>query len=211
MKTIIFDFDGTIADTLPFMHKRMLKLIKEMKVTDLSDNIIVEKIRSKSYPELMKEFNISWLKLPFILNKVYQAQMDFYDEIAKTQLFPGIRETLEELRKRGFRLGILSSNMKENIDKFIKVKKLELFDFIYCEKNIFGKDKAMNHLLKEQNLNKDDVIYIGDEVRDIEACKKAGVKIISVTWGFNNKKNLRRYHPDYLVDESEEILLIVSS
>lgn len=209
MTTVIFDFDGTIADTLPFMRKRMLKLIKEMKVTDLPDNVIIEKIRSKSYPELMKEFKISWLKLPFILSKVYQAQMDFYNEIAKTKLFPGIEETLEKLQKKGFQLGILSSNMKENIDKFIKVKKLEMFDFVYCEKNIFGKDKAILRLLKEHGLNKDEVIYIGDEVRDIEACKKAGVKIISVSWGFNNKENLCSHHPDYLIDKPEEILKVI--
>jgi len=204
--TIIFDFDGTLADTLPFMRDRMLRLIKEAKATDLPDNEIIEKIKAKSYPELMKEFKISWLKLPFILAKVYQAQMDLYNEINKIKLFPGIRKLLGRLDEKGYRLGIVSSNMKENIKKFLEVKRLTVFfEFVYCEKNIFGKEKAIRHMLTDRGLKKTEIVYIGDEVRDIEAARKAGVKIISVSWGFNSKENLQKYQPDFLAGTAGDI------
>ena len=107
-------------------------------------------------------------------------------------------------------MGILSSNSKENIEKFLQANSLEIFDFIHSEENILGKGKALGNLLKTHRLKNNEVIYVGDEVRDIEACKENGVKIISVTWGFNKKDILKKSKPDYIVDKPRKILKILS-
>jgi len=67
------------------------------------------------------------------------------------------------------------------------------------------KDKAIIELLDQQGLKPHDTIYIGDEMGDIEACRKVGLKIISVCWGFNTKASLERENPDYLVDSPENL------
>lgn len=209
MKTIVFDFDGTIVNSLPFVHQRMVQIIKEMKLSNLPDNQIIDEIRSQSYPELIKKFRISWLKIPFILAKVSQAQKDLYKQIDKIKFFPEAKQVLELIKKQNIQLGILSSNIQENIKKFLELNDLQIFDFIYCEKTIFNKEKAIINMLNKQNLIKDEVIYVGDEVRDIEACKKSGIKIIAVTWGLNNSNLLIKHKPDFIINKPEEILRIL--
>src|SRR3989344_952663 len=178
IKTIIFDFDGTIADTLPLIIEFFNQNAEKFGFKKLGPSE-VEGLRNKTVLEIIKEFKISLFRLPFIA------------------------------KKKGFKIGILSSNSKENIKKFLKANDLLIFEFIYSESNIFGKGNALKSLLKKLKLNSKEVVYIGDEVRDIEACKKNGVKIISVTWGFNKKEILQKNKPDYLVDKLQEILKIV--
>jgi len=207
-KTIIFDFDGTIADTLPFIYKKIQENIDKYQITSLEHQEVIKQIRSKTTQELLKEFKISWLKIPFIYSVTKKAQKELNGQLDKVKVFPGIKDVLVELKK-DYQMGILSSNLKENIDKFLSLNKLEVFDFIYCESNFFGKDKALNNLVKKYSLLKENVYYIGDEVRDIKACKKAGIKIITVGWGFHNQKLLLKNHPDYFVGKPKEIIQVL--
>ena len=211
IKTIIFDFDGTLADTLPFTFKKIIEIARRLKLSNQSDQLILEEIRSKSYRQLMKEYKLSWLKLPWLLSITRQMQKELTKVIEKQRLFSGMRSALQELRRRNIRLGILTSNIKENIDRFLRAKNIMIFDYIHCEKNILGKDRALINLIKKNSLKKDEVVYVGDEIRDIDACKKAGVKIIAVTWGFNTKKVLENHQPDYIINKPREILNIVKS
>lgn len=202
IKTIIFDFDGTIADTLPLIFEFYNKNAKSFGFKNLSRDE-VEALRNKSALEIFKEFNISLVKLPFLAKKIRD---DLYQNIEKVRLFPGVKDVLLKINKRGFNLGILSSNSKENIEKFLQANKLTVFRFIHSESNIFGKTNALKNLLENHKLNPKEVVYIGDEVRDIEACKNNGVKIAVVTWGFNKREILIKNRPDFLLDKPEEIL-----
>lgn len=82
----------------------------------------------------------------------------------------------------------------------------DLFEFIKSGRNIFGKDKDILWIMKKYNLSKNNVVYIGDETRDVEAAKKVGIEIISVCWGFNYKEILQTLNPNFIVESPEEIL-----
>lgn len=211
MKTVIFDFDGTIADTLSFTWRKIINYLRQEKITDRHDEAIIEDIQTKSYPELVKHFKISWLKIPLIVFEIQRAQKDLYSIIDKIRPYDGIKTVIQNLKNQGYKLGVLSSNRHENVSKFLKLNDINLFDFILCKRNLFGKDKVIKHILKKYSLNKNETIYIADEVRDIQACKKAGIKCISVSWGFNKKSLLSKYHPDWMVDRPEEIPKILNS
>ncbi len=206
VKTVIFDFDGTLADT----RKAILNIVKdnqeEWGLPDINEELIND-FRGKGFFELFKKYNIILLKLPFIFPK---AKKELGKKIDKVPLFPGMREVLMTLRKKGIKLGILTTNSEENVKKFLRHHNLEIFDFIGSEISLMGKDKALKKVLEKRNINKNETMYIGDEIRDIEACKENGLKIISVTWGFNKKEILKKNNPDYLIDKPEEILKIVS-
>ena len=205
VKIIIFDFDGTIADTMPLIFKIYNENAKKFGIPRLS-RIQTEKIREMTAKEISKIYKVSLLKFLFIVTKMRKI---LNTRIDQAELFYGIKEMLKGLRQRGIKIGILSSNSQENIEKFLRINNLMLFDFIHSELNIFAKARALKNLIKRYNLAREDVIYVGDEVRDIDACKKNGVKIISVTWGFNKKEILQKNKPDYLVDKLQEILKIV--
>jgi phosphoglycolate phosphatase-like HAD superfamily hydrolase len=63
-------------------------------------------------------------------------------------------------------------------------------DFIYTS-TLFGKSRALSQALSKEHLDPREVIYIGDEVRDVEACQKCGLNVIAVTWGLNSQTALR--------------------
>ena len=63
-------------------------------------------------------------------------------------------------------------------------------------------------IIKKENALKDKCIYIGDETRDIEAARKAGVKVAAVSWGLNSREALEKYQPDWLLENPKNLLLL---
>lgn len=203
---IIFDFNGTIADTMNSTKDIMNKLSDDFGFKKVKD-VDLDGLKGKESKEVFKEIGIPLIKLPRVLKKVRTV---LNEEIEKIKPIKGMRKVLHRLKKNGYKLGILSSSLKATVGKFLKNNNLNLFDFIYSESNIFNKAKKIDVLLKEKKLNPKYVFYIGDETRDIEAAKKAGVKTIAVSWGFNNEKILRKQNPDYLAKEPKELVELLN-
>jgi phosphoglycolate phosphatase-like HAD superfamily hydrolase len=85
------------------------------------------------------------------------------------------------------------------------------FAFVIGYPRLFGKGKALRRILKADRLEPADVLYIGDEVRDVEAARKAGVAMAAVTWGFHAEPLLRANRPDYVVSDPRELLRVASA
>src|SRR5574344_536728 len=100
----------------------------------------------------------------------------------------GVNFPLWKVPKVGMKVQTELHKQMEKIKMISKKNSLDMFKYVYSEKSLFGKEKGIKKLLKERKLKKDEIIYIGDEVRDWEACQKVGVKMIGVSWGFNDKK-----------------------
>ncbi len=207
IKTVIFDFDGTIADTWEVIIKLLKKHRENLGLPEITAEIVSD-FRSKGFRELILKYNFILLKLPFIIPKV---QRMLNDHIKEVKLFPEMKNLLNSLKSRGNKIGILTTNTKENVETFLRFHEINFFDFIHSGINLLGKDKALQKLLVEQKLNPEETIYVGDEVRDIDACKENGIKIIAVTWGFNTKEILKKNKPDYLIDKPSQVLEIVYS
>jgi len=204
--TIIFDFDGTIADTLSAIIRLVNEHATEFNIKPLGDKD-VEELRGMSNLDIIKRYRIPLFKVP---SMVLMAQKELHKRIGEVPVFPGIPELILGLKARGFRLGILTSNSAENVLKFLRTRGLDVFDFIHSEQNFFGKNWALLHLLKKHGLKKETTMYVGDEVRDIEACQKVGVPIIAVSWGFHRRRLLAEKNPAHLVDSAAEIMAIVA-
>lgn len=205
VKVIIFDFDGTIADTLQSVIGIINRLSDKFgykKVTKESLDIL----KNKKPEEVLKDLGISITKLPFIIRKI---KTELNREIESLKPIVSIEKTLLELKKNRYKLGILTSNSKDNVSKFLKRNSLDLFNFIYSGSSIFGKSKVIKDFLKNQNLKPKEIIYVGDEIRDIEAAKRSNIMIVAVSWGANSKQMLKKQNPDFLIDKPEELIEIL--
>jgi len=205
IKLVIFDFDGTIADTFKFGVKISNSLAPKFKYNLITEDT-EEHYRGKSAQEILKEAGISFFKLPFVATRF---QIEFSKVINELLPCEGIIDVINSLKDK-YELGIITSNSGKNVDRFLENHKLtNIFSFIISNKKLFGKAKTFKKIIKEKKINTEEVIYIGDESRDIEAAKKNNVKIISVSWGFNTYNLLEKYKPDFLISDAKEILKII--
>ncbi|MBF0225895.1 MAG: HAD-IIIA family hydrolase [Desulfobacterales bacterium] len=201
-KILVFDFDGTIADTIDFYSDVINKLAYEFNFKKIKPDEI-QILKNKTSLQLIKYLNVPIVKLPIIMTKAHQYLNENIDEIKPVK---GVAEVLKMLHESGVRIGILTSNSFENVKAFLKQHNIDFFDFISSSSKILGKRKKLNSLVKKLNVSKESIIYIGDETRDIEAAKKAGIKNVAVTWGYNSKKLLLEYEPDFLIENPLDIL-----
>jgi phosphoglycolate phosphatase len=128
-------------------------------------------------------------------------------------VFPveGVPDAIQQLKREGYTLGVLTSNAEENVRQFLASHKMDVFDFIYSESSILGKKKLLQRMLREKHLDRGHVIYVGDEIRDIDAAKKAGIRVIAVTWGFNTEEALRENSPDYIAKHPQDLCAIATA
>jgi len=85
-----------------------------------------------------------------------------------------------------------------------------LFDFVHSELNIFGKDRALLSLLRQYRMPIAECIYVGDETRDIEACKKIKLDCISAGWGLNSPNALKKYGAKWIVTKPQDIVKLLN-
>ena len=201
-KTIIFDFDGTLADTFELIVSITNRLSPKFGYQPVAEEDIA-KLQNLSSRDIVRQSGISYLKIPFLIRRL---RKELKNRIAEVNLFPGIKELIIDLKAEGYSLGILTSNSQDNVKKLMTLNDVENgFDFIYGNATLLGKHKTLAKLLKRDKLNPQDVFYVGDETRDIDAAKKAGVIAIAVSWGFNSAEALAENNPDFLASNPQEL------
>lgn len=206
-KVIIFDFDGTLADSIDVLLNITNRLSAEFGFKSATKEELAQLSNLTSW-QILKYSGISIFKFPVLIAKL---KAELQSEIPGIKLFPGIKEVLLELKSLGFQLGIITSNSRENVLASLENNGLQnIFKFIYSG-TTFGKHKVINRWLKKEKIAPEEVVYVGDEIRDIEAAKRTGIKIIAVGWGFNSQQALAAYHPDFSIDRPQELIEIMNS
>jgi phosphoglycolate phosphatase len=196
IKYVVFDFDGTLADTF-----EVTKRIVEKRVGAISADDI-ELLRNEGAKKALKKKNIPLWKVPAMALEVTSSLRKEKD----IKIFPKVPELLKVISK-SYKLGIVSSNCSENIEDILKKHELAgLFRFIYSQSSIFGKHFVLQKMLVKYNIKPFEAVYVGDEDRDIIAAKKAGIKSIAVTWGYNSQKRLKTVGPDHIVGSPGQII-----
>lgn len=198
---LIFDFDGTIADTHRYLVDISNRLAQEFNYNKINLNEL-DDLKNKSSQEIIHYLKIPVMKIPAIIAK---GKKEFHKGIADIRPFYGIKDILLRIKETGTTIGILSSNSLENINKFLQNHDMEFFDFIHATPKLWSKNTSLKKLIKSNGFSIDQILYVGDEIRDISAAKKVGIKVAAVGWGYNSAKALRKYNPDYVLQTPDEI------
>ena len=142
-KTVIFDFDGTIANTLDSIIEIMNNLSGEFGFQKIKENDI-EWLRGKKPRVILKHLGISLFKLPFVIRRV-RKEINSHIELLSPSV--DLLPILRYLKENNCKLGIVTTNVEENVRKFLHANNLDQFDFFYTAKKIFGKDKTISKII----------------------------------------------------------------
>ncbi len=202
---VIFDFDGTLADT----EERALYIYNSLAEKYNYKSITREelhKIKHLNIKEIIETVEIPLKKLPKIIK---HGQKLLKNEMHTIKPFDEkLEEILIELKKRVKVMGIITSNSNRNVKAFMRNQHIDSFDFIESSP-LMSKEIKISSTARKYSIPKSDILYVGDESRDIAACKKAGVKCAAVTWGYNYPEALLKESPDYMIEDLTSLIEIV--
>lgn len=204
-RIIIFDFDGTIGDTFEAGWEILNQLAGEFGFRVLSREDL-PKARDMRTSQLLAFLEVPSTKIHRISSR---GTEELKKRIHQIQPLPGTADIIRTLHSRGYTLGIITSNTAENVRIFLKNHGLEHFDFIRSSSKLFGKAREIRAAMKELAAAPHEVLFVGDETRDIEACKKAGIRIAAVSWGYNSQSALTALDPDFLFHLPDELLSLL--
>ncbi|MBN8822031.1 MULTISPECIES: HAD hydrolase-like protein [unclassified Spirosoma] len=195
-KLVIFDFDGTLADSFPFFLRTFNRLVSHYQFKRIEPED-VDRLRGLDVRQMINYVGIPAWRLPFVARKFIRLMGDSLDQI---QLFDQIRPLLKQLSAQGVQLAIVSSNSEENIRRVLGPEIASLIRYYRCGTAIFGKSRQFRKVATQSRISPRDILCVGDEVRDMEAAEAEKMAFGAVTWGYTRSDvfsayaNIRLFH-----------------
>ncbi len=201
-KILIFDFDGTLADTRNEWYSANLKILKLLKISSPEQEVKSLLHLGEKINEFMKEIGFK-KEAEEIEDKVEEE----FIKIFQIKFCEGF----EEIKKLNIKKIILSNSPTSAIEKILKPMNLKFFSRIYGSDKFTKKFILIKDLMKKHKLKKQEVIYIGDRVVDVEVARKAGCisVIVASRCAWNPKKDIIKANPDYIVGSLRELRRII--
>ena len=201
-KLVIFDFDGTLADTFPWFTAVLNDVAARYRFRRVEAHE-VDGLRGYSARQLLDHLGIKPWKLPFIARHMRRLATD---DGEPAPLFPGCDAMLRELSAAGFVLAIVSSNTERNIRRALGPELSALFSHFACGAGLFGKAAKFRQIARRAGVEHDLCLCIGDEIRDGEAAREAGMAFGAVGWGFTSPAAPEALAPEFLFADRGEIV-----
>ncbi|MEN1760605.1 HAD-IA family hydrolase [Anoxynatronum sibiricum] len=205
-KHLLFDFDGTLVDSLGIGLQAM-NTIGHRKGYPRVNSEDLDALLRKPIRERFRHYGVPMVKLPALALEFYR---EYKKGLQELRFFEGIPDMLHRLHEAGCCLTVISSNDPEIIKNYMVHHNMNLFHKIIGSNRIFGKDKIIRRYMKQEKLAPEQLIYVGDELRDIEACKRAGIPIIWVSYGFDHEELVKAAGPEFVAHSPAEVVSIIN-
>lgn len=199
MATIIFDLDGTIADSFDFVAD----FLAEKKDGQHLDTREKRELYGLSMFAMARKMGHPWWRM---IRLLFDGRKEMGKVITQVPVFSGVAEVIRKLNAEGHELFIVSSNTSQNIHTFLHHHNLQTYFLEVYGGASLNKAKTLKTLLKEQSLEVETAVYVGDEKRDIKAAHAVNMRVVAVTWGFASQEDLRKQRPTAMVNTPRELL-----
>lgn len=207
IKTVLFDFDGTLIDTNDLIYKSFVYTFDQYGY-----EFTKEEILQFNGPPLKETFSRINPELADEMIRTYRAHNGkYHDEYVS--LFPNVRETLDALQQEGFKLAIVSAKMRNGVEQGMEATNLtSYFDTIITIDDVKNPkphpepvQKALEHLYAKP----EEAIMVGDNYHDIKSGNRAGTKTAGVAWSVKGEAFLQQYNPTYMLKDMTDLLNII--
>jgi phosphoglycolate phosphatase len=198
----IFDFDGTLANTWPWF----LSAVNRMAETHGFNRIEagdVETLRGYNARQIIGHLGVPAWKLPRIGIDMRRLMAE---DIRHMHLFDGIGAMLQGLSDRRVALAIVTSNAYDNVRHVLGAEHAALIPYYECGTSLFGKRGKLRNILKKSGVRPSEALFIGDEIRDIEAARREGIPFGAVAWGYTHVEALEAYAPAEVFADIGEVV-----
>ena len=205
---VIFDWDGTLCDSVAHIVRAMQAAALELDLEQPSDaavsNIVglglPEAVRTL-FPDLPKS---RWDSLAGAYSRHYTA-----GDADPPRLFPGAMDTLVALRERGFELGVATGKSRRGLGRILNAMEMpDFFDATRCADETRGKPhpQMLYEIMEERRKSPDQCLMVGDTEYDLAMAREAGVASIGVSFGVHARDRLDQFKPLAIVDELPQLL-----
>ena len=205
-KYILFDFDGTIFDTVEGISKSARYAINKFGLDDS-----LEFLHCFAGPPLVDKFMEVY---GFDKAQAEQATAYFKERyqpigLYECRIFPGIKEMLQSLKAKGFKLGVATSKPQHLAEKLLQGENMiEIFDVI-CGSGLNGnndsKESVLRRAMEVLGADIENAVLVGDTKYDVLGAKACGVDCIGVRFGYAAPGELEEAGATYIVGDVEEL------
>jgi len=201
--TILFDFDGTLAETMMLIHEIFNRLSGVYGYRHLPEAELQE-CRHLTVHEFIVRAGIPRWKVPLI---AIHARRLMHQEMDLVQPPAGLVDVLTRIHESGrYVMDILTSNRRENVLKFLLRHGMDWFDEVEATRAVLSKRRRVEQYIRQKRLDARNLFYIGDTTIDVESAQHAGARTVAVAWGLNTVEALTRAKPDYLIEKPSDLL-----
>ncbi|MGN6656692.1 MAG: HAD hydrolase-like protein [Rhodanobacter sp.] len=201
---IIFDLDGTLADSFAFfvsVHNQLADRHGFRRIAPAE----IDALRGRSARDVMRHVRLPRWKLPWVARSFVRLR-----RAADIPLFAGVGPMLQQLERSGAALALVSSNAADNCRRILGDAHWQRLVHVECGASILGKRRRIARVLRATGIEPARAIYVGDQITDAEAARAAGVAFGAVAWGYATRASLERLQPAHLFDAVEELALLTA-
>lgn len=206
-KYILFDFDGTIADSSEGVFMCVLYALENMG-RPLPGR---DELRKFIGPPLRESFSRRCGMTPEETERAVELYRRMYSDtgILKCRVYDGVEKLLSDLRAKGFILAVATSKPEVYARRILDHFGLSRY-FTYIAGAEFSgartdKPAVIEYALKSLGADASEAIMIGDRFHDVEGAHRFGVKCVGVLWGFGSREEFEKCGADFICADTEEV------
>ncbi|MGS0893920.1 HAD hydrolase-like protein [Burkholderia stagnalis] len=201
-RLVAFDFDGTLADSLDCFLAALSEASRLHGFRD-AEPAMRPALRGMSARDIIRALEVPMWKVPRVTIDMRRLMRP---RIADVALFPGVDATFDALAARGIRIAIATSNTEDIVRDRLGPHASRRVDYFACGIPLFGKARRLRALAREAGLRGDEMLYVGDEIRDADAARRARIAFQGVAWGYTAPDALQSHCATPLLPRLEALL-----
>ena len=206
-KLVIFDFDGTLADSYSWFLSVYQDLSEQFGLPAVDEDEM-QRLRTLDVRQIMKEYRIPFWKLLVIgrhLTRLMSSQIEHI------RLVDGMQHVIDSLASQGVRMAIVTSNKEKNVRRVLGPHNMARIEFLESGVSMFGKKHKIHKILQLAGIDASEALSIGDELRDLKSSHEAQVDFGAVGWGTTDLATLQKHSPRRIFQHPAEILALMEA